>query len=427
MAQPKLKKSIIDVRSVIDYGAVGDGIVDDKVAIQACIDAEEVVYFPPGIYRVSAKVNLRPNLLVYGEGRTVSVVKKDNYNGPAIEGVDTNFVTISRLGVDGPGYAVGGANANKGILFNISAQSIIESITIRDVAVSNLNDIGIYAGASAFMVWDNVRARDIGFAAFYVDGGDGHSFVACSTRYGPVGFYINRPSGFGPTTMSFTGCYAEQHGCGFYLNGAVAQHLSSCGVEAAINFDATWNGKSYWITGASRNVTMESCLARNDTVGAAITAPFVLIDGSSDNITINNFDRTLSGPYADPTWEIDFIAAGPNVNLGFNNFTPGTIRDPSPLVTESLAAAGTTAGTATAITARFTEVSTSTPASAEGVILPALVSGAEYTIFNKTANTINVYPPTGMQINYGGANTAQTLAAYNTTTYVAVKSNSYYT
>jgi hypothetical protein len=419
---------VINYASVLDYGAVADGTTNDAAAIQAAINAEDVVYFPAGDYRISSTLTLRPGVLLIGDGRTVSRILKDNFDGPAILGEDTNYVTITRLGIVGPGYAVGGANANKGILLNIDTQEIIESITLRDIEVSDLNDIGIYIGAGAFIAWDNVRARNIGFAAFYVDGGDGHTFTACSTRYGLVGFYINKPAGFGPTTMTYTGCYAEQHGCGFYFNGAVAQTLSGCGVEAAINFDATWNGKSYWITGASRDIAVISCLARNDTIGAAITAPFVLIDGSSDKITINNFDRTLHATYTAPTWEIDYTAAGSEVTLGYNNFTPGTINpEPIPLVEESLAATGTTSGTAAAITSRFTEVSTSNTGVDDGVRLPALVQGEEYTVFNKTANAINVFPPSGQQINYAGADTPYSLPAYNTITFVAVKSNSYYT
>ena len=53
-------------RSVLDFGAVGDGVTDDTKAIQAAIDHDagpphqpplqkhpRVVYFPPGEYRVS--------------------------------------------------------------------------------------------------------------------------------------------------------------------------------------------------------------------------------------------------------------------------------------------------------------------------------------------------------------------------------------
>jgi len=51
--QAKLRESV----SVLDFGAVGDGVTDDTAAIQAAIDAAVVqgyeVYFPPGVFKVS--------------------------------------------------------------------------------------------------------------------------------------------------------------------------------------------------------------------------------------------------------------------------------------------------------------------------------------------------------------------------------------
>lgn len=43
--------------SVKDYGAVGDGVTDDTVAIQAALDAGGDVYFPAGRYKVTAQLN----------------------------------------------------------------------------------------------------------------------------------------------------------------------------------------------------------------------------------------------------------------------------------------------------------------------------------------------------------------------------------
>lgn len=96
-------------------------------------------------------------------------------------------------------------------------------------------------------------------------------------------------------------------------------------------------------------------------------------------------------------------------------------------VQENVAAAGTTSATATAATDDMVEVTTSTAATADGIRLRTIVQGEKQVIFNKTANALNVYPPTGKQINLAGADVAHSLQAWGTVTYYAVKSDSYYT
>ena len=70
--------------------------------------------------------------------------------------------------------------------------------------------------------------------------------------------------------------------------------------------------------------------------------------------------------------------------------------------TASLAAAGTTQGTAASIDASkwLTRISSSTAGSAEAVVLPtAATIGDEYYIFNDTANTIKLFPGSSCAIN----------------------------
>ena len=43
-------------KTVKTYGAVGDGITDDSTAIQACVDAEDIVIFPPGEYLIENRI-----------------------------------------------------------------------------------------------------------------------------------------------------------------------------------------------------------------------------------------------------------------------------------------------------------------------------------------------------------------------------------
>jgi hypothetical protein len=51
-AQSKMR----DIVSVKDFGAVGDGVTDDRAAIIAALAANDVVYFPAGDYYLSSKI-----------------------------------------------------------------------------------------------------------------------------------------------------------------------------------------------------------------------------------------------------------------------------------------------------------------------------------------------------------------------------------
>ncbi len=50
-----------EIVSVKDFGAVGDGVTDDTVAIQAALDLVGTINFPIGIYAISSTLNLKSN------------------------------------------------------------------------------------------------------------------------------------------------------------------------------------------------------------------------------------------------------------------------------------------------------------------------------------------------------------------------------
>ena len=58
--------------NVRQFGAVGDGVADDTFAIQAAIDSLSAygggVAVPPGVYRITAGIKMRPNIVLQGNG-----------------------------------------------------------------------------------------------------------------------------------------------------------------------------------------------------------------------------------------------------------------------------------------------------------------------------------------------------------------------
>ena len=87
--------------SVLDFGAVGDGVTDDTVAIQAAIDSNQLVCVPKGKYRITSSLifdpqrNRNSGLL----GTTASAIYSDNSQpgGPTWNGDE-----MSRIWFDGP-------------------------------------------------------------------------------------------------------------------------------------------------------------------------------------------------------------------------------------------------------------------------------------------------------------------------------------
>lgn len=80
----------VETVSVKDFGAVGDGIVNDTVAVHAAIDAAKAVngavYFPAGKYRVTSGYTNSTNnsLVMFGEGLDYYASSASNADGSCV-------------------------------------------------------------------------------------------------------------------------------------------------------------------------------------------------------------------------------------------------------------------------------------------------------------------------------------------------------
>jgi hypothetical protein len=54
--------------NVLDFGAVGDGVADDKAAIQLAINSGFAVYFPKGTYKVASVLAVPTGMKLYANG-----------------------------------------------------------------------------------------------------------------------------------------------------------------------------------------------------------------------------------------------------------------------------------------------------------------------------------------------------------------------
>ena len=104
--ESKLRESV----SVKDFGAVGDGVTDDTVAIQAAIDTGRKVFAPAGIYLVASLTPTSNGYLnIYGEeGSTELKGKFSSSTGITSTGVVANNgrVYLSNLIFNGFNYCI---------------------------------------------------------------------------------------------------------------------------------------------------------------------------------------------------------------------------------------------------------------------------------------------------------------------------------
>ena len=152
------------IYDVTDYGAVGNGVVDDSPAINAALAAippgeRGVLYFPTGVYLTSTTVVLKDGLIVRGAGMELTVITRTaNGNSHILEGTLTGIsdVIVEDLSVDGA--PAEGIRIQQG-----------DHIEIRRVKVSNSGDYGIGLEAGPYF---DVAIRDVVVDTSEADGID---------------------------------------------------------------------------------------------------------------------------------------------------------------------------------------------------------------------------------------------------------------
>src|SRR5579859_168140 len=160
---------------------------------------------------------------------------------------------------------------------------------------------------------------------------------------------------------------------------------------------------------------------------------YALNDG---NFYVINPSATISpiltgGNLAGTANQIATAVASGNVTLSL----PSTVIAPGSLTyttafydttNNAVTAAGTTQGTATALTSSYNNVTTGT--ANQVVILPTVTSaGQTVYVNNNTGNNITVYPQTGASINGAGANVGMTIIPGNINAFIAASTSAWTT
>lgn len=132
-------------KSVMDYGAVGDGVTDDTTAVQAAVDAGSVVYFPPGVYAMAGHVAVTNPTRIVAWPRTATISDLRPVDAPeqALFDVTAQF-GISGVDFDGLSAPVGELTQRHVAVF---VRPTVENVDIADCHFSNLTRKGAVAVA----------------------------------------------------------------------------------------------------------------------------------------------------------------------------------------------------------------------------------------------------------------------------------------
>lgn len=247
--------------SVKDYGATGDGVTDDTVAIQACYTANpgKLIFWPNGVYLVSAVINVATNTATLGESRdSTQIMRSATHTGHTFS-----------IGVNTPGLHAGAFS--------------IRNIWFRRVLVFNPGGTAYNAGVSTSIV----NRLTGGQAHVYLEQCQRGAIENCAFENMPYHIIFN-----GGSVTSLTGNH---------FDGSINDQLTAALQEgiAAVWFKKATGGIVPTLISSSRNYVSGSfgSAARNVTIGT-VTANYSESCGPKYGYLIDGIEGlTIKGDY----------------------------------------------------------------------------------------------------------------------------------
>lgn len=170
-----LANRFADVVNVKNFGAIGDGVVDDTIAIQNALDSNKTVLFPAGKYRVTSSLIISPN-----RNRNAGIIgcefptnypytsqsggptwdgKKECilfYDGPTSATTAVLLASLTAIGVQNP-------QTFDSVVFGLKLENIV-------IDGNNKAGFGVYAIRLSEPVIKNIVITNTTKHAFYLDG-----------------------------------------------------------------------------------------------------------------------------------------------------------------------------------------------------------------------------------------------------------------
>lgn len=264
------------VVNVKDYGAVGNGIVDDTTfinnAIAALNNSGAMLYFPNGIYKVTGKLQIsnKTNLLVKFDG----VIINSTFDGDCLYFYNclgtyiSGYCSINWVGSGSP------SNANA-IVIELSYYSIFSNFLIYGQWTNGfklLTASGVGAtNVSATIITNNtIRGCQTGIS------GNGEYYNICNCHVVQCTSYGIIINGFG--NISIDNCSVNNNNVGICvagitnnnsdhskITGCIINHNQACGIwlkNLAFSFNVT--GNQIWASLGPNTLTLATAVMARD-------------------------------------------------------------------------------------------------------------------------------------------------------------------
>ncbi len=202
-----------DAISIKDFGAVGDGLTNDTIAIQNAIAAHDTVYIPPGEYLITATITLNARKSLIGAGQK-SVLKCQDQSFNAIE-VTEDHCALHGFRIEGGDVGIK--------LYGVSRPVVQTSVNDVTIVAPNIGvQLDGYTDTNKPCYWNNFtrvlveQFKTHGFHLYRSGAGDtpnANKFYACrayslGTASTGAGFYIEE----GRFNNAFIDCEANVDG-----------------------------------------------------------------------------------------------------------------------------------------------------------------------------------------------------------------------
>jgi len=244
--------------SVKDFGAYGNGLNDDTLAIQKALAAHDTVYVPPGTYLISGTITLGERQKLFGAGQVSTLACQDNsFN--AIEMV-ADFATLSDLRITGGEVGI--------MLYSAGIRPCVQN-AITDVTVFGA-DIGVqldgYEDPSFPCYWNN-------FDRVLVEEPVIHGIHLTKTGAGDT-----------PNANKFHACRVYSHGADISGHGIYVEHgqFNNAFIDCEANVKGTAQGCMTMGPGSYKTLLINPyCESFN-------TVPNVKLEAGSDETSVMN-------------------------------------------------------------------------------------------------------------------------------------------